>query len=109
LANAYVKAQAAAQASAAAQAANSQIYADAQRLCSGKSDSITQAKCNQDYISKHLANVPLPTPVAEPKAADYQLKLSAPLWTPDLAGAAVLGAAAALVLLLVSGWRRKRE
>jgi beta-glucosidase/6-phospho-beta-glucosidase/beta-galactosidase len=50
---AYTRAEAAAKAAASATAANSQIYADAQKTCSGKSDSITQAKCNQDYLAKH--------------------------------------------------------
>jgi hypothetical protein len=102
LAGAYARAQ------AAAKAANSQIYADAQRACSGKSDSITQARCNQDYLAKHLANVPLPTPVPEPKPADYQYHITAPLWTPDLAGALLLGAAAALGLTLATLRRRRR-
>jgi hypothetical protein len=108
LAGAYARAQAAAKAAAAASAANSQIYADAQRACSGKSDSITQARCNQDYLAKHLANVPLPTPVPEPKPADYQYHITAPLWTPDLAGALLLGAAAALGLTLATLRRRRR-
>jgi hypothetical protein len=108
LAASYSRAQQAARAAAAAQAANSQIYADAQRVCGGKRDSITQAKCQQDYLTSHLANVPLPTAVPEPKLADYQLKLRAPWWTPDLAGACFLGAAGALGFLGWAFWRRRR-
>lgn len=101
---AYTRAQAAATAAAAAIATNSQIYADAQRLCSGKSDSITQARCNEDYLSKHLVAVPTTAPVTAPKLSDFQYHLRSPFWTPDLSGALLLGAVAALVIgLLVIG------
>jgi hypothetical protein len=108
LTTSYDRARQAARAAAAAQAANSQIYADAQRVCGGKRDSVSQAKCQQDYLTKNLANVPLPTAVPEPKLADYQLKLRAPWWTPDLAGACFLGAGAALGFLGWTVWRRRR-
>jgi Flp pilus assembly protein TadG len=98
----YTRAEATAKAAATATTGNSQIYADAQKACSGKSDSITQAKCNQDYLAKHLVNVPAPSPVAPPKPADYQRNLQAPIWTPDITGALWLGAAAALVFALLS-------
>lgn len=104
----YDRAAAAAKAAAAASAANSQIYADAQRLCSGKSDSITQARCNQDYLSKHLVNVAPAGPITEPKLSDYQYNLRAPFWTPDLAGALLLGAVAALVFVTVMLVRGRR-
>jgi hypothetical protein len=107
LTGAFDKAMAAAKASAAAQSANSQVYADAQRACSGKTDSITQARCNQAYLQQHLVSLPATTPVAEPKIADYQYKLRAPIWTPDLAGALFLGAAVSLVLgLFTRGQKR---
>jgi hypothetical protein len=108
LEGAYSRAQTAARAAAAASAANSQIYADAQRACAGKSDSITQARCNQEYLSKHLANLPAPTPVPEPRLADYQYQLVSPLWAPDLAGACFAGAAVAAVLALLGFIRRRR-
>ncbi len=104
----YERAQAAARVAAQAQAANSQIYAQAQAACAGKSDSITQAKCNQEYLSKHLTSVPPPAPVAEPKLADYQHNLRSPLWTADLAGALFVGVIAALALLL-PGLRRRKQ
>jgi hypothetical protein len=92
----YDRAQAAAKAAAAAApSGNSQIYADAQRACGGKSDSITQARCVTAYVTQRLTNAPVPTPVPAPKLTDYQYNLKAPLWTPDLAGALLLGAAAA--------------
>ena len=81
----YARAQAAAQAATSVSATNSQIYTDAQHACAGKSDSVTQAKCNQDYLSKHLTNVAPATPVPEPKLADYQYNFQSPLWSPDLA------------------------
>ncbi len=89
---AYDRAQAAAQAAAAASNASAQVYADAQRACGGKSDSITQARCNQQYLSSHLPNVPAPAAVAAPALSSYQYQLKAPLWTPDAAGALFLGA-----------------
>ncbi len=104
----YQRDQDAAKAQAAAEAANSQIYADAQRVCGGKSDSITQAKCNQDYLAKHLQPLPNPQPVAAPVLANYQYRLSAPLWTPDLAGALLLGGLLLLAWAAVSAWRRRR-
>jgi hypothetical protein len=94
----FDRADAAAKAAAAAPDPNAKIYADAQKACSGKSDSITQAKCNSAYLQQHLSTAPTPTPVAAPVAADYSYKLAAPLWSPDLAGALFLGAVAALVM-----------
>jgi len=102
LAGSYSRAQTAAKAAAAASAANSQIYAAAQAACSGKSDSISQARCNQDYLAKHLVNLPAAAPVVQPQPADYRYELASPFWAPDLAGACFLGAAAALVVPIIS-------
>jgi multisubunit Na+/H+ antiporter MnhF subunit len=106
---AYTRAQAAARTAAAASAANSQIYADAQRACAGKTDSITQARCNQDYLDKHLTNSPQPAPVIEPKVSDYRYTIHSPFWTTDLAGALLLGAIAAFVLAIVLTARGTRK
>lgn len=77
---------------------SSQVYADAQKACAGKSDSITQARCNEAYISSHLTPAtPTPAPVTPPKLADYQHVLTSPLWTPDLAGSLLLGALLSIV------------
>jgi len=96
----YDRAQAAAQtaatAVAAAAAAQAQIYADAQRACTSKADSLVQAHCNQAYLAAHLTNAPAPAPVPAPKLADYQYKLKSPIWTPDLAGALFIGGIVAL-------------
>jgi hypothetical protein len=86
----------------------SQVYADAQRVCSGKSDSITQARCNEAYIQQHLTAAPAPTPLPQPKLADYQYSFKAPLWTSDLPGALFLGAAVALIFAF-AGLRRRRR
>jgi hypothetical protein len=104
---AFARAEAAAKAAASAGAANSKIYADAQRACASKTDSVTQARCNHDYLSRHLVNVPNAAPVTAPKLSDYQKTFKAPLWTTDLAGALLLGAVAALALAAFSFWRRK--
>jgi hypothetical protein len=106
---AYQRAQDAAKASAAAATGTGNVYADAYKACAGHTDSITQAKCNQAYIQSHLSSLPSATPVAQPKLADYQYKYTAPLWTPDLAGALLVGALAALVLGLFRLPRRHRR
>jgi len=108
LSGSFDAAEAAAKAAANASSGTAQIYADAQRICGGKTDSITQAKCNQQYIQSHLANLPTPTPVVQPKLSDYQYKLRAPLWTADLAGALLLGGIAALALAFLRMPRRRR-
>jgi hypothetical protein len=101
--------RAAAQAQAAAPASsNSQVYADAPGACAVKSDSITQARCNEAYISSHLAPAtPTPVPVPAPRLADYQYDLKAPLWTPDLTGALLAGAAAAAFAALITRQRKR--
>lgn len=108
LSGSYNRAIAAAQASAAPPNASNQVYADAQRACSGKSDSITQAKCNQNYLAQHLTVTPTPVTVPAPKLNDYQYNLVAPVWTPDLAGALLLGAVISAFLGLVLGRHRAR-
>ena len=105
----YDRAQAAAQTSASSTNAASQVYADAQRVCSGKSDSITQARCNQAYISQHLSTAPAPAPVTAPKLSDYMYAFAAPAWTPDLAGALLLGAVAAIIFGLFIGRSKGRR
>ena len=106
LKSSFDRAVTSANAAAQAQTATSQVYADAQRACSGKSDSITQARCNQAYINSHLSQAAPPPPVAQPKLSDYIVNLHAPLWTADLAGALFLGAGAALIMAVVNGRRR---
>lgn len=107
LSGSYNRALAAAQAATAAQDPNASLYADAQRACSGKTDSLTQARCNEAYIQAHQVTAPAPSPAPTPKAADYRVALRAPFWSPDLAGALLLGAAAALAVGLAMGRRRR--
>ena len=104
----FARAQAKAQDDAKAADVNSRIYAQAQVACGGKSDSITQARCNQEYLAKHLVNVPPAVAVAQPKLADFTYHFASPVWTPDLAGALAAGAAAAIIMLLPSLLGRKR-
>ena len=109
LKSSFDRATAASQAAAVAATSNSQqIYADAQRACSSKSDSLVQAHCNQAYLAAHLNNVPNPTPILSPVLANYQYNLNAPFWTPDLAGALLLGALVAFGLSLPFGHRKRR-
>ncbi|HEX3082533.1 MAG TPA: hypothetical protein VHQ86_04730 [Candidatus Saccharimonadia bacterium] len=103
----YDRANAAAQAAAAASTSTSQVYADAQKACASKSDSLVQAHCNQAYLAAHLPAATAPATVLAPKLSDYQYKIKAPLWSPDLAGALLLGAVVALGFGLVAGRRRK--
>ncbi len=105
----YDRAVTAATAAAVSASSNTQIYADAQKACSGKSDSITQAKCNQQYLAQHLTNTPAPSPVPAPVLADYQYKLVAPFWTPDLAGALFLGALGSLGFAALMGRNKGRR
>ena len=102
----YNRAVAAAQTAAAAASNSSQVYADAQRACSSKSDSLVQAHCNQAYLAAHLTNVPTTAPVLSPVLANYQYQVTSPAWTPDLAGALFLGALVAFVLSLAPGRRK---
>jgi hypothetical protein len=96
LTDSYNRAAAATNAAAAAAAANAQVYAAAQAACSGHTDSITQAECNQKYLAAHLVNEPSTQATTPPRLADYEYNLRAPSWTPDLAGALFLGAIVAL-------------
>jgi hypothetical protein len=98
-----------AQYQAQAQPSQSQIYADAQKACAGKSDSVTQAKCNAQYLQTHLSTAPTPTPQPEPRVSAFTYNLRAPIWTPDLPGALLLGAVVALLFSLGGLMRRRRH
>src|ERR1700683_2324776 len=108
LTGSYQRAVTAANAAAAVAAANARVYAAAPAACRGHTDSITQAECNQRYLAQHLVTEPSSAASATPPAlAAYEYNLSTPAWTPDLAGALLLGAAAALVLAVA--WPRRRR
>jgi hypothetical protein len=101
LTGSYDRALTAAKVAAAAQSANNGVYAAAQAACSGKTDSITQAKCNQAYLSTHLTNIPQTAPVYQPVISGYQHTLKAPAWTPDLTGSLLLGMLVAVGLTFI--------
>lgn len=105
----YDRAVVAAGVAAAAANPSTQVYADAQKACSGKTDSITQARCNQAYLAAHLTATPPPVSVPAPQLGSYQHTYAAPLWTPDLAGAVLLGATVAGVLGLIGNRRKGRH
>jgi hypothetical protein len=107
LTGSYNRAQAQAQAAQAVQNSVSQIYADAQKACSGKTDSITQARCNTAYINAHIATLPPAGATTPPNIASYTYKLRSPIWTADLAGALFLGAAAAAAMFVFTLRRRR--
>jgi len=79
------RAQAQARAQSDSSASSSQLYSAAQQACSGHTDSITQARCVQDYVSKRLVAAPAPSQVAAPKASDFVFAYGSPIWTPDAA------------------------
>ena len=85
LGGSFSRAQAAAEASAKAQGGTGQLYVEGQQKCAGKADSITQARCVQQYVSAHLANVAVPVAVAPPNPKDYMMTVMAPKVAFDLA------------------------
>lgn len=96
---AYERAQAQAKAQAEAGSASAKLYGAAQQACAGRTDSITQARCVADYVSKRLVAAPVPSQIPAPKASDYTFTYSSPMWAPDGAGASLLGGIAAFLLL----------
>jgi dihydroxyacetone kinase DhaKLM complex PTS-EIIA-like component DhaM len=79
---------------AAQPAVNGAVYAQAQSACSGRSDSVTQARCVTDFVSRRLPATP---PAPPPDRAKYTYDIHSPAWTPNAAGSAFL---LALVLVL---------
>ncbi len=83
-------------ATSAAKATQAQAYAAAQAACTSHTSSVAQAKCNQDYLDKHLQPTPVPQPA--PVLTSYRTNVRGPWWTTDLTGALLLGAACALAI-----------
>ena len=106
---AFQRAQALAQAPSNAAASNAKLYNEAQQACSGRTDSITQARCVQDYVSQRLIAAPAPSQVAAPKASDFVFAYRSPLWTPDAAGSSLLGGVAALLMVGFMTFRQKQR
>lgn len=88
----------AAAAAAAAPASNGTIYAQAQAACASHADSLVQARCVQAYLASHATVGANPTAIPTPVKADYVKSFTAPRWTPDSAGLALVVAAASLAL-----------
>lgn len=93
----YDRANQAAQA-AASPASNGTVYAAAQASCASHADSLVQARCVQAYLGSHSSTGANPQAVASPVKADYTKSFTAPDWTADSAGIAVLTALTAMVL-----------
>ena len=75
-----------------------EVYARAQQACSSRTDSVTQAKCVQNYVSTNAAPASNPQPAVMPTREAHTLKFKAPGWTADSAGLAFLIAVSSLVL-----------
>ena len=88
----------------------SQLYVEAQKACSGRSDSITQARCVTNYVQSRLATAtPAPSIPPEPKLSKYRYNLRAPLWSPDLPGALFLGAVLSALFAVGGLFVRRRR
>ncbi len=105
---AYGRAQAQARTQADAAVSNNQLYSAAQQACSGRTDSVTQARCVQTYVSQRLTAAPAPVQVAAPKANDFTYVYASPFWSADAAGASLLGGLAALIMAGLMQFGRKR-
>jgi hypothetical protein len=106
---AFQRTQAQAKVQAEAASASAKLYSAAQQACSGHTDSITQARCVQDYVSKRLVAAPAPSQVPAPKVSDFTFAYQSPLWTPDAAGACLLGGIAALMMVGLMSIRRTKH
>lgn len=84
---------AAAAGAAANPASNGAVYAAAQSACSGKTDSVTQSKCVQNYVATHSQPSSNPQAAVMPSLAAYTKSYKSPGWTADSAGLAFLVAA----------------
>lgn len=111
LAGSYDRAVAATK-STADPSASARVYAEAQASCGSLKDSISQSKCISDYLSKNAVPAPNPKPATMPDQSKYIMLTSSPAWSPDLAGAFLLGAAVAgalgIIKLLFTPKRRRR-
>ncbi len=74
------------------------LYQEATTACATK-DPVAQAACIQNYVSARPAATT--APVKLPDRNSYQHQLTAPGWTPDVAGGSLLAAA---TLVLLTGW-----
>lgn len=113
LAGSYDRAVAATK-STADPSASARVYAEAQSACSSLKDSISQSKCISEYLSKNAVPAPNPKPAEMPDQSKYITVTKSPAWSPDLAGAFLLGAAVAgalgiIKLLFIPNKGRRRR
>lgn len=66
------------------------IYQRAQAAC-GKGSSIEQANCVAAYIASNSSPGKNPVIPRLPESGEYEHKFRSPVWTPDLAGALLMG------------------
>jgi hypothetical protein len=90
LAGSYERALAAAQ-----PAVSGEVYAQAQAACAGRNDSITQARCVTDFVSRRLPAAPPAQPM--PDRAKFTYAIHSPLWAADLAGLSFLMSVVSMV------------
>jgi len=75
--------------------ATGEVYAAAQAACGPEvgTNSVAQVACVQRYLDSHLGSTSTPAPDL-PQPAEFSYAFAAPSWSPDLAGLAMLVAAA---------------
>lgn len=100
LAGSYNRADAAYQASLAP-SVSGQLYAEAQKACASRADSIVQARCVTDYVQKRLQPVNS-QPAPKPDKKTYTHAFISPPFASDSAGLAFMTAAICVVLAV---WR----
>ncbi len=77
----------------------SRVYSDAQAQCERASLPLTQrAQCIQDYVTKYGSGIPQ---LNLPPKEFYTFDFASPLWSPDLAGFALIATLFVGILLLV--------
>lgn len=84
---------------------NGQVYSQAQAACGGSRDSVRQAKCVGEYVSRQT---PAADTVAQVNRERYQRKFSSPAWTPDIAGVSLLATVIAAILTVIKPKRHAR-
>ena len=86
---------------AANPSSSGQLYAQAQAACGGKSDSVTQARCVQQYIAARGPANPNPQPVVAPSRADYTFEAKSPMIVADTVGLLLIAMVALALIGLV--------
>ncbi len=84
------------------------IYNAAQAACSGRSDSIVQARCVTAYVASHGAPGANPQALTEPKIADYQHSFKGPSWSFDNVGLLILFGFGFLTAAILFSFKHKQ-